>query len=275
MAKSNPQVNVFDAAHRALMTVDPDEKCRLTWQLAADVACGRLTLEGASTEVTPVLRPGRPDRVKLVHPRDLEQRKLHTEAGRATLIHAIAHIEFNAINLALDVVYRFREMPETYYSDWIRVASEEASHFQWISKRLNTLGYTYGDFSAHNGLWDMAVRSASTVLMRMALVPRVFEARGLDVTPGMINKLRSQQDRESADILQKIYLEEHNHVAVGDAWFRWACEQQGLPAEEVFLELVQTHLPGQMRAKLNREARRKVGFSDQEMDNFEEIGIRR
>jgi len=208
----------------------------------------------------------------LVPPRELPKRGFTTLAGRAALIHAVAHIEFNAINLAWDAVYRFRDMPQAYYDDWVRVADEEAYHFSLLRTRLVELGYDYGDFSAHNGLWEMARDTAHDVLVRMALVPRVLEARGLDVTPGMMARLRAAGDEETVALLEIILRDEIGHVEIGSRWFRWLCEQRGLVAESVFRELIQRYMKGQIKGPFHRDARLQAGFSESELAALEQMG---
>jgi uncharacterized ferritin-like protein (DUF455 family) len=190
------------------------------------------------------------------------RRKLTTPAGRAALVHAIAHIEFNAINLALDAVYRFRGLPSAFYDDWLQVAAEEAEHFLMLRRRLATLGHAYGDFDAHNGLWEMAVRTAHDPLLRMALVPRVLEARGLDVTPGMMERLRAAGDPETVEILAVILREEIGHVAIGTRWFRHLCDQRGLDPDRTFGELITEYMPGRIRPPFHEAARREAGFTE-------------
>jgi uncharacterized ferritin-like protein (DUF455 family) len=190
---------------------------------------------------------------------------LGSPAGRIALIHAIAHIEFNAINLALDAVCRFRGMPQQYYFDWLSVAADEARHFQLLQRRLQQLGAGYGDLPAHDGLWEMAENTADSCLVRMALVPRVLEARGLDVTPGMMQRLQSAGDLESVDILQVILEEEVGHVAIGSRWFAWCCEQEGKDPVPTFLELLQSRYTGTVRGPFNVDARLMAGFTAEEM----------
>ena len=167
----------------------------------------------------------RPSRPQLVSPKELTRRGLGTKEGHAALIHSLCHIEFNAINLALDAVYRFRGMPESYYGDWWKVAKEEAYHFDLLRKHLSSLGYTYGDFVAHNGLWQAALDTAHDPLVRMALVPRVLEARGLDVTPGIMKRLQEMGDQRAVEILKIIHRDEIGHVAIGSRWFKFLCQQ--------------------------------------------------
>jgi len=205
--------------------------------------------------------PGRPDKPELIDPSDLKQRKLGSELGRATLIHAILHIEFNAINLALDAVYRFRNMPDDYYGDWLKVAAEEAYHFSLLEKRLQDMGYAYGDMPAHNGLWEMVLKTDHNVLIRMALVPRVLEARGLDVTPGMIEKLHKVDDHETIKILKIILRDEIGHVAIGSHWFKYCCDLQQCEAEKTFRDLLKKYMGGGPNGPLHNEARLQAGFS--------------
>jgi uncharacterized ferritin-like protein (DUF455 family) len=191
---------------------------------------------------------------------------LGTPAGRAALVHAIAHIEFNAINLALDAACRFRDMPGEYYVDWVCVAADEARHFSLLQGRLVELGSSYGDFPAHNGLWEMAELTADSCLARMALVPRVLEARGLDVTPGMIERLRLVGDLTTVSALEVILGEEVGHVATGTRWFNFCCEREGKDPLPTFLELLQTRYSGTVRGPFNHAARLAAGFSPAEMD---------
>jgi len=215
--------------------------------------------------------PGRPDKPELVHPRQLTRRKLGTADGLASFIHAIAHIEFNAINLALDAAYRFRDMPDGYYVDWLTVAAEEARHHQLLVGRLRQLGHEYGDFPAHNGLWDMAMQTDHDVLLRMALIPCVFEARGLDVTPPMIDRLERIGENESANILRLILREEVGHVAIGNRWYRFECERRKLDPDDSFIRLVSEYLPGRKHGPFNFTDRRAAGFTDKLTERLGQI----
>jgi uncharacterized ferritin-like protein (DUF455 family) len=185
-----------------------------------------------------------------------------------TLVHAITHIEFNAINLALDAVYRFQSMPQQYYLDWCKVAAEEAKHFTLLSDYLNANGMVYGDLPAHNGLWEMAVKTDFDVLVRMALVPRVLEARGLDVTPGMIKKLETTGDNQLIDILQIIFEDEIGHVKIGSYWYKYLCEQRGLEPEKTFIDLIDKYMQGAHFGPFETQARLDAGFSEQEMQSL-------
>jgi uncharacterized ferritin-like protein (DUF455 family) len=266
MGRGTETVNcVHLEALEALMQADPSTKCRMAAALRARWGAGRVVARADSpvSEAVPV--PGRPEFPRLVDPSQVPRRKLTTPAGRAALVHAITHIEFNAINLALDAVYRFRGLPSAFYDDWLRVAAEEAEHFLMLCRRLATLGHAYGDFDAHNGLWEMAVRTAHDPLLRMALVPRVLEARGLDVTPGMMERLRAAGDPETVEILAVILREEIGHVAIGTRWFRHLCHQRGLDPERTFGELIAEYMPGRIRPPFHEVARREAGFTDREM----------
>ena len=206
--------------------------------------------------------PGYPERLRLVDPREVPRRSLGTVEGRACFLHAIAHIEFNAINLALDAVYRFGGLPDDYYRDWLKVARDEVRHHAMLEDRLGELGYRYGDFPAHNGLWDVACRTAHDLVSRMAMVPCVMEARGLDVTPGMIRRFRDTGDERSAGILETILEEEERHVAIGVSWYRWACGERGLDPVQTFFSLLETYLPHRLSGPLNIDRRRSAGFDD-------------
>ncbi len=265
--------NLFAAAHHCILLRNPAEKVRQTKELVRewrDCSAG----ERQSALIDPSLpdvinEPGRPERPELVDPRKLPRRSISTKQGTAALLHAITHIEFNAINLALDAVYRFREMPIEYYSDWLRVADEEATHFELLDDRLNETGYSYGDFTAHNGLWDMAMCTAHDVLVRMALVPRVMEARGLDVTPGIIERFRAINDTRSADVLEIIMREEVGHVEIGSYWFHYLCDQRNLPRERTYLDLMDQYAKGKVKPPLHREARLSAGFTESEIEYLE------
>ena len=258
--------SLFDAAARALAAADPDDKVAAT-MAAADAFLRRdLDCPGEPRSPDPIRMPGRPSRPALVHPRDLPRRGFGTPEGRAAFIHAVAHIEFNAIDLAWDAVYRFRGMPRDYYADWVGVARDEARHFLLLRARLNDMGHDYGDFDAHNGLWEMAEKTAHDGLARMALVPRVLEARGLDVTPGMIAKLRALGDAETVAILEVILREEVAHVAAGSRWFRWHCERAGVEPRARFRELLAEYARPVLHGPFNLEARSAAGFDTEELE---------
>lgn len=210
--------------------------------------------------------PGRPARPELVPPQKVERRRsLQDPAGRAVLIHALAHIEFNAINLALDAVWRFAGMPAAYYRDWLQVADEEALHFTLLAAHLGKLGFAYGDFPAHNSLWEMADRTAGDVLARMALVPRTLEARGLDASPVVRTRLADAGDAEAAAIIDIILRDEVGHVAIGNRWYRWLCEQRALDPVTTYADLAERHQAPRLRPPFNLAARRAAGFDEDEL----------
>jgi uncharacterized ferritin-like protein (DUF455 family) len=190
---------------------------------------------------------------------------VHTLEGRAILIHALAHIEFNAINLALDVIWRFANMPDKFYYDWLRVAQEECEHFGLLNQHLQTLGFQYGDFSGHDGLWEMAERTQDDVLARLALVPRTLEARGLDASPAVRHKLASGGDPAGAAIIDIILRDEIGHVAIGNHWYRWLCTERGLDPIKTYTELAATYRAPKLKGPFNIEARLAAGFDPAEI----------
>jgi uncharacterized ferritin-like protein (DUF455 family) len=208
--------------------------------------------------------PGRPV-LQWVGPAGLRQRSVHTLEGRAVLIHALAHIEFNAINLALDAVWRFAGMPDNFYREWIDVAREESLHFDLLNTHLQSLGFTYGDFPAHDGLWEMAERTQQDVLARMALVPRTLEARGLDASPQVRHKFASGGDPKAAAIIDIILRDEIGHVAIGNYWYRWLCTQRGIDPIATFAALAKQYKAPVLKGPFNLDARRAAGFEDKEL----------
>ena len=237
------------------------------WQGKADLLAlmtEHVTLD--TLQVIPPLEaiPGRPP-LQWVGPAGLRQRSVHTLEGRAVLIHALAHIEFNAINLALDAVWRFAGMPETFYREWIGVAREESMHFDLLNKHLQSLGFNYGDFPAHDGLWEMAERTQADVLARMALVPRTLEARGLDASPQVRHKLASGGDPKGAAIIDIILRDEIGHVAIGNHWYRWLCEQRDIDPLETFAALAKQYQAPVLKGPFNLDARRAAGFEESEL----------
>lgn len=245
----------------ALCETDPVRKC----ERVAALQLPRAHLSGmpdAALAADPRI-PGRPARPNLVPPREVAFRGLGTAQGRAAMVHAVAHIEFNAVNLALDAALRFPGMPADYYADWVSVAQDEARHFALLSERLAGLGHAYGDFPAHDGLWEAAEKTAHDPMVRMALVPRVLEARGLDVTPGMIRRLKEVGDSITAAILGVILDEEVRHVAIGTRWYRYLCAQRGCDPVATFRALVLEHRV-RLQQPFNLDARRRAGFDPAE-----------
>lgn len=254
----------FSQVHAALMQVEPDAKCAQTTHLAEEWRKGVFTLSTDET-VAPIGDAGRPARPELVAPQAAPRRALSQPEGRAALIHSLTHIEFNAINLALDAAYRFRGLPHDFYGDWLQVAAEEAQHFHLLRDHLRSLGYDYGDFAAHNGLWDMALRTAHDPLVRMALVPRLLEARGLDVTPGLRHKLHSTGDTTAARILEIIEGDEVGHVVIGNRWYDYFCTLRELEPVETFQQLLAQYDAPDFGPPFNGAARRAAGFSEREI----------
>ena len=261
--------DLFSAVEAALVETDVVSKCEMTAALQAEWCAGRLERTGGS-KTLPIDDPGRPVQPALVDPRQLERRSVATESGRIRLLHAVAHIEFNAINIALDAVYRFRDMPARYVSDWLLVASEEAQHFQLLRQALLQRGSDYGAFAAHQGLWDMVCRTRHDPLHRMALVPRVMEARGLDVTPAMVEKFRQFDDFEAVAILERIYRDEIGHVRIGNYWYQELCRQRVMDAETTFQELLSRYMGGKLRGPFNWAARIEAGFDERELAALEQ-----
>jgi uncharacterized ferritin-like protein (DUF455 family) len=245
---------------RLLLCRDPDLKASGT--RALDLAAPFGT-DDAWPE--PPGLPGRPPRPRLVPHTQLKPRSAHTREGRAALLHALAHIELNAIDLALDIVWRFDGLPDAFYGQWLQVAREEALHFELLRDHLATLGFGYGDFDAHDGLWQMAERTRHDLLARLALVPRTLEARGLDASPAVKSKLLAAGDERGGEILDIILRDEIGHVAVGNHWYRWLCAQRGLDPLATYAELATRHGAPRPRGPFNLEARRAAGFDEAEL----------
>ncbi|AOB32088.1 hypothetical protein AKI39_17290 [Bordetella sp. H567] len=247
-------------ALRALALADWPAKLRAVDAMPLDGQVDTL-----ATLTAPPGLPGRPARPELVAPAQLKPRPVGTTAGRAALIHALAHIEFNAVNLALDILWRFAGMPAGFYRDWLRVAREESSHFQLLNAHLGTLGYAYGDFPAHNGLWEMAEKTRADLAARLTLVPRILEARGLDASPQIRDKLRAVGDEAGAAILEIILRDEIGHVAVGNRWWRYLCTAHGKDSVAWHAELAARYAAPRQRGPFNLEARRAAGFDEAEL----------
>jgi uncharacterized ferritin-like protein (DUF455 family) len=243
-----------------LLAADPGHKAALAAGLDAFDAVG-----ADEVIAEPAGIPGRPARPALVAHTELKQRSVKSPEGLAALMHALAHIEFNAINLAADLAWRFAGMPDEFYLDWARVAREEACHFGLLSERLVELGFAYGDFPAHNALWTMAEKTRHDLLARIALVPRTLEARGLDASVPIRNKLVSVGDRRGAAILDIILRDEIGHVAIGNRWYGVLCAQRGLDPVATYAALAEEHGAPRLRGPFNLEARRAAGFSEEEL----------
>jgi len=252
---------ISEAALRVLMTADPEAKAAAAREAAADWRAGQLTLDDVPLSIPD--RPARSPLPELLPPGEMPKRSVGGKAGRIALLHAIAHIEFNAIDLAWDMVARFGPVvgERGFVDDWVRVGGEEAMHFALVQKRLAALGATYGDLPAHDGLWEAAQDTADDVLARLAIVPLVLEARGLDVTPGMASKLRAAGDEESAGALDVILRDEVGHVAAGVRWFRALCAKKDHDPVETFQKLVRERFKGGLKPPFNEAARERAGLS--------------
>ncbi|MCK9200277.1 MAG: ferritin-like domain-containing protein [Gallionella sp.] len=265
MREAAQPTELRQAALHWLGECDAVKKAEGVRRLAQAWAAGKVGLDGEAELVAIQTVPGYPERPELVLPRAVKRRAMNTPEGRAAMVHALVHIEFNAINLALDAVWRFPGMPRAYYADWLQVADEEALHFTLLADHLKELDYAYGDFPAHNGLWDMAVKTQHDVLARMALLPRTMEARGLDVTPGLRAKLMQAGDIAVGGIMDIILRDEIGHVAIGNRWYGWLCERRELEPVATYAQLAAEHKAPPLRGPFNLEARRAAGFSEQEL----------
>lgn len=260
---------IFDLAERCLFDADIARKLETTHQAQQLAQTGQLSFEPA-TPPKPIADTLFPDKPLLLMPRDMPRRRLDTREGKAAFFHALAHIEFMAIYLAWDIIYRFRGLPEAFYRDWLKIADEEARHFELLRRHLSGFGVGYGDLPAHKGLWTHAEDTADDILARLAVVPRCMEARGLDVTPAMIEKLRGLGDDAGAAILQRIYRDEVGHVERGSYWFNVFCRQAGLDPEQTYKEKILACYQGKPKGPFNREVRIIAGFTHNEIDWLEE-----
>ena len=280
-AAPNPSLNLRELALQALCESNPTVKATFVFALpdSPSAHCMADTMLQFGQEKSRKL-PGKPKRPELVHPARVPRRSPTTLEGRAATVHAIAHIEFNAINLALDAVWRFDGMPEAFYSDWALVAKEEALHFNLLRAHLRGMGvqadgtprWDYGDFAAHDGLWEMCDKTAQDVVARMALVPRTLEARGLDATPQLQAKLRQVATPDALGavaILDIILRDEIGHVAIGNHWYRWLCTRDRLEPDSHYAELTERYKAPRLRPPFNRSARLKAGFTQDEIEALE------
>lgn len=259
------QSELRSLALQCLVEPDPATKTAAVAAMGAAWDDGTLTLDSAAElAALEAAIPGRPARPELVAPRLVGRRSMNTVEGRAMLVHALAHIEFNAVNLALDAIWRFPNLPAQYYSDWLRVAREEAYHFSLLAAHLNTLGSAYGDYTAHDSLWEMVAKTSGDAMARTALVPRTLEARGLDAIPPLRAKLAQAGDEAAAAILDIILRDEIGHVEIGNRWYGYLCGQRGVDPIAIYGQLV-VQYKASVRGPFNIEARRQAGFSDEEM----------
>ena len=254
--------HIQDMCLAVLATSDPHSKAETALKTAKLWKSGALVFSSLWKPSSEIGAPARPAKPELISPGKTPRRRMSSVQGRIALLHAIAHIEFNAIDLAFDLIARFGNEPcfspknqHDFIDDWIGVGQDEARHFNMVEKRLNEMNAKYGDLPAHNGLWEAAESTRLNLAARLAIAPLVLEARGLDVTPPMIEKLMSAGDRESADILRVIYSEEISHVAAGTRWFKFTCENKRLDPKSHFQFLVKKHFKGLVKPPFNTEAR--------------------
>jgi uncharacterized ferritin-like protein (DUF455 family) len=255
-------------ALQCLLLTDPAAKAAAVTALAEACRAGQVAIGADALLDEPASIPGRPARPELVSPRLLGRRSMATVEGRALLIHALAHIEFNAVNLALDAVWRFPGMPDAYYADWLRVAEEEARHFTMLAGHLGMLGYAYGDFPGHDSLWEMVAKTSGDILARMALVPRTMEARGLDAIPPLRAKLAQAGDLAAARILDVLLRDEVGHVEIGNRWYFHLCDERGLEPCATYDELTLRYKAPVLKGPFNVEARRRAGFTEAELARY-------
>ncbi|EDQ33431.1 hypothetical protein HPDFL43_09352 [Hoeflea phototrophica DFL-43] len=262
MTQNIPVHSLRDGAARAILATDLDVKTALAQDVARRWHARRISLR-SPLDTMPTDRPGRPERPELVPPTQVTRRSLHSRRGRIALLHAIAHIELNAIDLALDIVARFASapMPQSFFDGWMQVAFEEAKHFNLVRGRLRALEADYGDMPAHDGLWQAAHDTRNDLVARLAVVPLILEARGLDVTPSLLAKMREADDHESAVVLEIIYEDEKKHVAIGAKWFRFLCAREGKDAAQTFRLLVRANFRGGLKPPFNDLARAAAGLT--------------
>ena len=254
------------SALEILLITDPKTKVERLNQLFDDQRDGRLSLiSSACLSAKGLQLPGRPERPELVPPLTVPKRAMHTVEGRHSLLHSLAHIEFNAMNLALDAIWRFADMPAQYYVDWLKVAKEEAYHFSLIEEHLQLLGLAYGDFPAHNSLWEMVERTSDAVIARMALVPRTMEARGLDAVPAIRERFKQIKDDRVVEILEIILRDEVGHVSIGNQWFNFLCTKENLSPIKAYQDLAKQYRAPALRGPFNLEARKLAGFTVEEL----------
>ena len=267
-SSSNPHNYIHELRSAALAWVtecDAKVKAAGVIEMAQRWQAGQMQLDRASQLQPQLPIPGRPDKPELISPKMVKHRSMRTVEGRAAMIHALTHIEFNAINLALDAIWRFAAMPSAYYEDWLKVAAEEALHFSLLDGHLQTLGYQYGDFPAHNSLWEMCDKTRDDCLARMALVPRTLEARGLDASPRTRSKLEQAGDAAAAAIIDRILGDEIGHVAIGNHWYNYLCLEQQCDPLLTYDELIVRYKAPVLHGPFNLEARRAAGFSEMEL----------
>jgi len=259
--------NLYEQAKSCFLMADPDEKLAKTLDWVSDWESKRLEW----TEGSPAIyleQPGRLNKPEIVAQRDLPRRRLGSVEGKASMVHALAHIELTAVNLSLDAVYRYRDMPREYYNDWILAAGEEATHFFALREQLNSLGFEYGDFPAHEELWQMAINTEHDLMHRMGVTHRIFEARALDVVPLTIKKFENVGDKDMIKVLNMIANDEIGHVSAATRWFRYRCEQNQLDPDTTFLQLIKQYVKAPLKKPINVDLRRQSGFSEYEIERL-------
>jgi len=267
--------DVFLVIEKALESSSVEETIQLTRQVFKQLGEDSSFVEPIDRVIKPIDQVRFPSKPICIEPRDLPRRRLGSDAGKRSFIHSIAHIEFNAIKLALDIAYRFKGLPAQFYRDWVYVANDECKHFEMLNNHLANYECVYGDLPSHDGLWSMAVKTDEDILARLSLVPRYLEARGLDVTPAMLQKLQAQKDTASAAILEVILEDEVGHVAFGTTWLDFVCEQFSEKRENVYFKNINHFMKGQILGPFNRELRLRAGFSEAELTELERLDKRR
>ena len=259
MTAGSDAQTLAECAVDILATADPADKLAMTDRAAAAWRQGQMSLGGAM----PPERPARSARPRLAQPWEMPRRSTGPK-GRIALVHALAHIELNAVDLAWDIIARFTNnaLPRRFYDDWVDIAVEEAAHHDALARRLESLGAAYGDLPAHDGLWDAAVRSADDLAARLVLIPMTLEARGLDTTPPTVQRLRRAGDEETAAILEVIFADEIKHLAVGLRWFEFLCAARNLCPHSTYREILDARFPGGLKAPFNLEARGAAGMGE-------------
>lgn len=256
--------NIFYLAFQCLTESDLNKKISMSNDVVNKINSDDVLFETYNLDIENII-PGRPEKPELIKPKNVARRNTHTKEGRAAMVHSFAHIEFNAINLAWDIICRFQEMPDQFYKDWAQVAGEESKHFNLLRENLINNGYDYGSFPAHDGLWTIAEQTKYDILLRLAVVPRIMEARGLDVTPDLIKRFKQVKDDKMVSILEIIFEEEIGHVMYGTKWYRYVCQKRGQDPEAKFKEIMNEFLPTKTK-KVNHKARIKAGFSQNEIN---------
>jgi len=262
----SPMLELRETSLEILANTDVQAKVSQLYHLFDEYQHQHIALNlSASLDAQELILPGRPLKPELVPPLQAPKRRMTTVEGRAILLHSLAHIEFNAINLALDAIWRFPNMPDQYYEDWLKVAKEESYHFTIVNEHIRSFGFTYGDFPAHNSLWEMVERTKDAVIARMALVPRTMEARGLDAVPMIRDRFKQIKELTAVDILEIILRDEVGHVAIGNHWFNFLCAKEGLSPISAYRDLARKYCAPKLRGPFNLEARRQAGFSEEEL----------